>query len=392
MEVLTKVLRQTSWQLAGKVVSSVSTVIVLGIIARNYHEAGTGIFTLSITYLSIFNLLGDFGFNAHVLRQEKSDWQKLLGSRIIWSLTLAVVAILLLITLPFNSSDISKAVLIGGLAIVGSSIFTTCNLIFQSKHRYDLSVLATSIGTIFSLGLYVWLTTQFLPVPFLLSAYLTGWLLTALVSLFLVKRFLPSILPLFDIHYSVNLFKESWPIAATLALNVIYFRVDAFIVSFYHGITAAGIYNVAYSLFQTALVLPTFVMNAYYPLMLKSLSKIKLMGVILLSIAGIGTLLTQILAPSLINLLTGGGFSGGAESLRILSLSFPAFFASSLLMWIMITKGKYKSMLVIYTFGLLFNLILNFYFVPSFSYIGASYTTVISEYLILTLQLASLFL
>ncbi len=359
---------------------------------RNYGEAGTGIFTLSLTYLAIFYILSDFGFNAHVLKRVQGtgfrlqEWQKLLGTRILWSLLLVVIAVGTLPFWPFASGEFSKAVVFGSLAIIGSAIFVTCNLIFQKNLRYDLSVLASSLGTLIGLGFFVYFVFLHFPISNLILAHLFGWIIIALVALFLVR----AKLPIFDKRYSINLFKDSWPIAGTLALNVVYFRADAFMIAYFKGVSEVGIYNVAYSVFQSALVLPTFIMNAYYPMMLKSLTGIRRVGILLLGLSILGVFITIFLAPFIIKVLTGGGFEGSTQSLQILSLGYPAFFVSSLLMWILVSKGKYKSMLVIYLIGLLVNIFLNFLFIPKYSYLAASWTTVLSEYLILILQLVSL--
>ena len=175
-----------------------------------------------------------------------------------------------------------------------------------------------------------------------------------------------------------------------MALNVVYFRVDSFLLAYFRNISDVGIYNIAFSIFQTALVFPAFIMNAYYPMMLKSLKQIRVIGLILLVIAGLGSLLTFLLAPLLVPILTGGGFEGSVESLQILSLGFPAFFLSSLMMWILVTKNRYKVMLAIYGIGLLVNIVLNLIYIPSGSFIAASWITVLCEYLILTLQVVSL--
>lgn len=394
MDSLLKISHQTMWQLLGKVVTAVSTFIILGIVARNYGEQGTGVFTLALTYLSIFYLLSDFGFNAHVLRkgigyrvQGIVEWRKLLGTRILWSLVLVIIALSTLAFWPFATNEFSQAILFGSLAIIGSSIFVTCNLIFQSKLRYDLSVLASSLGTIISLGLFVYFSSHKYPIQFLLFAHLASWLLIATVALLTTKNFLPKLSPIFDLKYIKALFSDSWPIAATLALNVVYFRIDSFIIADLKGSSDVGIYNIAYSVFQSSLVLPTFIMNSYYPLMLKSLKGVKFIGGGLLGLAVLGVILSQILAPEIIKILTGGGFSGSVQSLQILSLGLPAYFLSSLLMWLLVTKGKYKEMLLIYAGGLILNLVLNIIYIPQYSYFAASYITVISEYVILLMQI-----
>lgn len=396
---LSKIIQQTTWQVLGKVVTSLSTFIILGLVARNYGEKGTGIFTLALTYLAIFYLLSDFGFNAHVLKrtgilelQIKKEWNKLLGTRLIWSGILMVLALGLLPFLPFATADFNLSIYFGSLAIIGSGIFVTCNLIFQSKLRYDLSVLSSSFGTLISLAIFIFLIEKKLPISFLLFAHLTGWVLIALAALVLIKKFVSKITPVYDRRYTADLFKQSWPIAATLTLNVLYFRIDSFLIANFKSIIDVGIYNVAYSVFQAALVLPTFIMNAYYPMMLKSFGGIKRVGLALLGLAVFGTGVTILFAPFIVKLLTGGGFVGSITSLQILALGFPAYFLSSLLMWVLIARGRYKTMLMLYTSGMIFNLVANFIYIPRYSFIAASWITVVSEYLILGLQFMVLWL
>lgn len=397
MEHLLKISQQTLWQILGKIVTSLSTFIILGMVARNYGEEGTGVFTLALTYLAIFYLLSDFGLNAHILRkirnpkfEIRNEFRRLLGTRILWSAFLAILAVGLLPLWPFSTPAFSQSVLFGSLAILGSAIFVTCNLIFQSKLRYDLSIISSSAGALIGLVFFWWVVSNLLTVPQLMLAHLLSWIIIAVTSLLLVKNFLPNLLPIYQFSYLINLFKSSWPIAATLALNVVYFRADSFMISIFRSNSEVGIYNVAYAVFQTALVLPTFIMNSYYPLMLKSFSGIKFVGLSLLGLASLGTLIILIIAPFLIQILTGGEFFGSTQSLQILSLGFPAYFLSALLMWVMVAKGAYKVMLTIYAIGLGLNLLLNLIYIPQYSFIAASYVTVISEYLILGMQLVSL--
>lgn len=392
-----KIFQQTFWQILGKVVTTLSTFIILGLVARNYGEQGTGVFTLALTYLAIFYLFGDFGFNAHVLRKFKvqnaklkAEWRKLLGTRMIWSGFLVILAVGLLPFWPFSTPEFTKAVIFGSLAIIGSGVFVTCNLIFQSKLRYDLSVFASSLGIVISLAVFVVLAVSKYSIPFMLLAHLAGWVVITILALVLARKFLPSISPIFDMQYAGRLFKDSWPIAATLALNVVYFRVDSFMIAYFKSVSDVGIYNVAYSVFQSALVLPTFIMNAYYPMLLKSFHGANRMLLGLLGLSLLGTFTALIFASTIIQILTGGGFVGSTQSLQILSLGFPAYFLSALFMWILIARGKYKSMFLLYTSGLIFNLILNFIYIPQYSFIAASWITVISEYFILGMQVVVL--
>ncbi len=405
MDSLKKVSQQTLWQLVGKAVTSLSTIIILGAVTRHYGEAGTGIFTLALTYLAFFYLVEDFGFNAYVLPEllggnEELEWRKLLGLRIIWALFLIVLSIIILPFLPFRNFQFDLAVIFGCLAILGNGLFVTSNAIFQSKLKYNYSIIASSIDavpTVIFILVLVGLNTS---IQVLLVVHMLGWLLTGLIALFFVKKFVKSITPIFDFKYIKDILVNAWPISLTLVLNVVYFRLDSFILTAVKSFAEVGVYNLSYQVFQSALVLPTFIMNGYYPLMLRKLSENKLgfikdlkkVILIMLGISVLGVIFTLVFSPVIIRIISGGnGFGGSVGSLRILSLGFPAYFVSSVLMWTLVSLKRYKQMLLVYLIGLIVNGILNFTFIPLYSYVASSYITGISEYLILVLQILILY-
>lgn len=403
-KVFLKVSQQASWQLLGKVVTSLSTFIILGLVSRTYGETNTGIFTLALTYLAFFYLISDFGINAHIIPRLLEDnitveWRKLLGLRVLLSLLLFLVAVAGVLIWPVDQT-FRNAVVFGSLAIFGSSVYTTAAAIFQSKLRYDLSAASILMGALVPLPLFMVLVNNHYSIVYLMLAHMLGWLIFGTTALISIRKYIKSFLPIFDSHYIKKIILEVWPITATLILNTIYFRLDAFLLTSLRSFSDVGVYNLSYSIFQSALVVPTFIMNGYYPLMLRNfaenkdmfISNLKKTCLVMFTIAISGTLLTLILSPLVVNLLTGGkGFSGSSESLQILSLGFPAFFVSSVLMWTLVVTKKYKTMMLIYILGLVVNLVLNLILIPHFSYFGSSTATVISEYFIVTVQAIVLF-
>jgi O-antigen/teichoic acid export membrane protein len=400
VEILFKVFKQTSWQVLGKAISSIATVIALGFITRSYGPSGTGVITLALTYLAFFSLAVDFGVNAFTLpsllkENYQIEWQKLFGFRLVLAFFLTLIAL----SLPFFiSADplFHKLVWIGAFfAIFEAAIYISSNAIFQSKLRFDLATLAYSTGAVVELLIIIFLSINKAPLSDIILAYAGGWVVISATALILVKKFVTP-LPTLNFDYSKNLLKGVWPIALTLVVNTVYFRLDAFVLSHFYSFSEVGIYNVAYSVFQSALVVPTFIMNAFYPLLIKKLhesekefKKIFLQSSeVMLGLGGFGTGLTLVLSGLVIQIVTGGrGFEQSVTALDILSLSFPAFFLSALGMWTLLTLKKYRLVLVIYLIGLISNLVLNLIFIPQFSFYGASYVTVICEYLILILQL-----
>lgn len=402
MDILKKVAKQTGWQILGKIATSLSTLYILRLVTSTYHEYGTGVFTLALAYLSYFAIIVDFGLNATVLQDFTADksvnsWRKLFGLRLIQAGILFVLAVLLVSVWPNGEPIFKQLVYIGAfVAIFQTAIFVTSNAIFQYKLRYDLPTISTIVGILFTVGIAIWVVSGRLPLPYLMLAFATGWIVMAIVALFFTKKYVSSLLPIFDLDYIKQIFIKVWPISLTLILNVIYFRFDAFVLTFIKGFTEVGIYNIAYQIFQSALVVPAYIMNGFYPLMLetfqndrKKFLKILLRASsVMLGLGIAGTIATLILSPFVISLIASGdGFKGSVVSLRILSFGFPAFFVSSVLMWTLVTMRKYKTMIVIYTIGLIVNVLLNMSFIPAYSYIASSYITVASEYLILFLQI-----
>ena len=387
--------KQTFFQLLAKLVTSLSTFFILSIIASKYSQEGLGVFTLSFSYLGLFMIVSDFGFNGHLLKQMQNNsgeeiFRKLLGVRILWALVLVVLSIILLPFFAFTGEQFLIVSIAGSLSIVGIAIFTTTNLIFQKNLRYDLSAIATILGTIVYLLLVLFFSQKAYPLVYISIAAMLGWIGICFFSILFAKLLIKNILPIFDLKFARSLFKETWPIATTLLLNLVYFRVDAFLIAYFRNLSEVGIYNLAYQFFQAALVLPIFIMNGYYPFLLKSYSGLKAAIVVLISVSVIGTLLTFIFSPILITTLAGVSFEGSVVSLKILSLGFPAFFLSALFMWILVAEGRYKLLLKFYTSALILNLILNILYVPLYSFVAASIITVLCEYWVLLLQLISL--
>lgn len=392
-----EIFKQTSWQLIGKIFTAASTLLILSLVSRNLGEEVTGIFTLALTYLSFFYLAVDFSLNTYALHNlvkedSQKEFQKLLGLRIIWSILLVGLALLFLLFWPNSESYFAKAVVYGSLAIFGYAVYTTTNALFQAKLRYDLSIIAPIVGIIPTLGIILLSLQNSWGVPGLMVGHMVGWMICGGISLYFVKKLTP-LLPIFSLSYFKEVTKAIWPISLTLVLNTVYFRVDSFILAFTKSFYEVGIYNLSYQVFQFGLVLPTFIMNSLFPMLLKDhqkspqafLKTILRASLIMFNLGLLGTITTFLLAPWVINIISGeGSFSGSAESLKILSLSFPAFFVSSVIMWSLVVLKQYKKILGVYIAGLIVNLTLNLLLIPQFSYLGAAFVTGISEYLILT--------
>lgn len=400
MQKLLKITQQTFWQVVFKIVTTSGGFVILGIVSRIYGEAGLGNFTLALTYLAFFYVLADFGFNGYILGRLQVlnfslEWRKLLGVRIVWGVFLTILAAILPLIFTPGLVDFKLAVMVGALTIFLNSMFFCAQALIQVKLKYEFSAWPVFLSAPAGVFLIYYLSNLGAPVFLLTSGYVLSWVIYMFLAFFLIRTIIKNFSPIFDKTYTKELFSKSLPLAATLFLNVIYFRADAFMLSFYKGSAEVGIYNLAYQVFQSILVLPAFVMNSFYPMMLETLKnniekfanqiKLAFYGLILVALSI--SIITYHLSPFVIQLITGSGFVGSVISLQILSLGFPAYFLSALLMWVMVAKKMYKRMLLVYGLGLVVNIAANLMFIPKFGYIAASWITGASEYLILGMQM-----
>lgn len=402
METIKKIIHQVSWQMGSKILTAASTIATLSFVTRSFGETGTGVYTLALTYLAFFYLAADLGLNGFYLSSYRDDPllpNKLFNFRLIWSFLLILIALGLLPFLPFSTTPFILTVIIGATSILFNGFYNSANFVFQHELAYSKSSIALAAGSLMSLAVAVVFYTLRMPVYIFVLAPLAGWMLTAFLCWIFVKRYYQIKLAKIDLMFPVETLKIAWPVAATLVINTLYFRIDAFILSSTQSFAVTGAYNLAYAVFQNLLVIPAFIMNGYYPLMLRSLREntyqfylhLKNAVFIMLGLGIVGAVGLFVFSGIFIDLLTGGGFKDSVVTLHILTTSLPAFFLSALLMWVLMAKKMYRHLLAVYLIALIFNFSANWYLIPLYSYQAAAWVTVGGEYLILVLQLFTLY-
>lgn len=399
-----KLAANTLFQIIGKIISSGASFIVTILLARTYGPQGYGDFEKITAFASLFYLMVDFGFNAIVLNKIKKRedskenlYGLVFGSRIILGILIIFICLAILPFLPGAGFQGYTPFVKLGIILVSTTIFfqglsLTNNLLFQESLRYDKSVFASSLGYLVFLALIYLVTLNHLPLTFTLISFVIFYLVNILVSFYLVRSLVSHLSPIFNFPKIFSLFKETLPFGITLVFNVIYFRGDIVILSALKPTVDVAYYGLAYRFFEFALVFPTFFNNALYPFLLdaKQIGFEKTKNYFLLSsgfLFGIGLvacLFFFLLAPYLIN-LTSSSFNESILSLRILSLSLPIFYLTSLFMWFLITFEKQKLLAPIYGATMIINIILNIIFIPRFSYLASSVITGITELIIFLL-------
>lgn len=394
-------------QLIGRMVSSVTIVIVSVLIAQRFGPEGYGDFVKITTYVGFFYLLADFGLNAVYLQQTASQgmktkqiasapWRTLLGLRLVISSTLVLVALAILSLFPHTVAYGYTPLVRFGIVllvpvIIAQAITTTTNALFQKMLRYDYSTKAQNIGSFFLVAVAIVLaTTTVIAGPLLgVAAVFAGSSVTAIVALVLVFRHLGSITPLFRKDMFLSILRQGAPLGFALVFNLIYFHSDSVILTLTRSTEEVGIYGLAYKVFELPLVLPIFFMNAVYPLLLEKQrtndsGQQKIFERSLQFLLGSSFLLAGglwVTAP-LVTFVR-PDFAPSVLPLRVLSMGLPIFFVSALFMWFIIAQKKQLSLVVIHGVGMIVSILLNILLVPLYGYMAAAWVTIASEFFVL---------
>lgn len=427
-----KVAWNTVSQLVGKAVGSGAMFLVSILIAREFGAQGYGDFTKITTFVAFFYLLVDFGLNAVYQRglttdgrqqiisskQEtinskqktvnnnaKPEWITLLGMRVVGGATLMFLSIAVLAFLPQSNADgytglVRLGIILFSPTILIQGLIVSANAIFQKHLRYDLASLAIAAGnivTVILVMLAVYGLSSRVGILGVTTSLLFGLGVTGVVSYVLARRLEHPAHITFDRKTATSLFRAALPLGITLLFNQVYFRIDSIILALTRSTVEVGLYGLAYKMFELPLVLPTFFMNAVYPLLLvqqrtkdvgrrtyETKKLLKKSGIILCLMSVVLSLTFWFAAPLLI--VVRPEFEGSVPLLRVLTLGLPFFFLSSLMMWTLIALGKQMVLAVIYGSLMMVTVLLDILVIPTYGAIGAAWITVGSEGVVLLIS------
>ena len=268
----------------------------------------------------------------------------------------------------------------------------------------------------------------------LIMAGLAGNLIMLGMTYFFVSRLIPVRLKT-DIKYIKSLLKNALPYGLALILNKFYFKIDVIFIQWMAGNAQAGIYAVALKLMEIIAVIPVFFMNSALPdltdsylnnkkrfeeIVAKSFKYLSLLAApIMMGGMALAFALTFVISSP--QYLSGfhckndirqvyqleseaalnceqvsldptfvGDFDGSYQylygtdmALKIVLVAVFFVFLNSLFGFVLVAMRKQSYLLRVNLVCLIFNVVTNLLLIPHFGFIGAAYTTVVSEILIL---------
>lgn len=404
MKFFRSVTTNTVFQIVARLISSGSSFLIALFVAREFGVNGYGELAKITAFVSFFYLFVDFGFNAIFLQMEQtfSRFADLFYLRLFMSVGLLVVVALIGVSLPYASASqigysplVKLGILLFSLTLVTEGVLYSATSIFQKKLAYKNLAFSAACGAVVSLSVVGLTILLHLSLLFIVVAYVLGGVVESMCALLLTKE---AVAPVrIDTQFVKDLALQTAPITLMLLLNLVYFRVDGFLLALMKSTKDVGIYDLAYKFFDFLIALPLFLSNSIYPHLLasekNSRTPIAKVATYAGAFFGFGTLLifpVWFATPLLVFIKH--DFLASSLPLRILLLSLPVFFTTSILQWVLIAKKKQKFLLLVYTLSLVANIIGNIIFIPHYSYVASAIITDISEVFVLVLTFGYLIL
>ena len=392
-----KITRNALSLFGAQIYSKFIAVLFFPIAARILGVSDFGKYTLVLTFISFFYILADWGLSVLTIRdiaRSPKDTKTYLTQTIALRCLLALlfyiglICIALLLNYP---NEIILLISIMGVSLLTNNILNSLNAIFSAQEKMHIpSILGIIFSSIFFVsGIFCLYTGLGLIGLISVSVFLT--FINTFITACLLKKYL------FPFRFSLNfrLLKSATPYAVLSLLSIIYFKIDTVMLSKLKSIEAVGLYNSSYKIIEFLRFIPICIMGAYFPQMARlAQSSVKNLResykkstiFLLLLILPIAILCT-IFAKKIIYLLFGDQFIAAAASLKILIWAAVIMFANAPLGNLLYNSNKLAKFIPFALANTFLNVILNFIFIPKYSFIGASYTTLLTEITGLCIQL-----
>lgn len=399
MSLLRSVARNTALQATGKAIGTALGFVVATVLFRYLRDELYGNYTTAMSYLQLFGIVMDLGLYVvllkHISSTENQDGKlqnNIFTFRAVTAVLFLILAIVSVWFIPTYPLIVKWAVV-----VVAVNFFCiTMNQLFQAIFQQHMAMQWVAIAevaskvTLFVSTLTVVYLTEANVLAIMVTVVLAG--LTQTLVLWLASRRYTKLHAAFNMAVWKRVLIESWPIAIAIALNLIYFKSDTIILSFFHSQQTVGIYGVPYKMLEVLITVPAMVVGLLMPILsqhyqqkdIPAFTKLYQRSVNLLWMLAAPMIFGGfVLAQPLMLLLAGNDFTSDPAVLgaifRILILAVGAIYMGTLTGYVVVAVDRQRSIIWGYAFVAVTALAGYLLFIPPYGVYGAAWVTVYSE-------------
>lgn len=393
MSLTAKIAYNTAIQAIGKTFSVAFGVLSVALLTRYLGTAGYGNYITVIAFVQFFGVVADMGLYMISIKRispSGTDVDHIFGNiftlRLVSALFFVGLAPLVVLFFPYPA-----IVKTGVLVVTGMNLFVALNQLLVGLYQKELTMFRASagevLGKLLTLGIVALAVIWHQSLYCILFAFVFGAFFNLLLSLLFARKFVRLRLR-FDWPVWLGVLKESWPIAVTIALNIIYFRADTIMLAIFKTQEVVGIYGAGYKVLEVLIAFPAMFAGLLMPLITRAYADgdherftttlqrgFDFLALIALPmVAG-----TFILAHPLMRLIAGKGFELSGSVLRILIFATGSIFFGVLFGNTVVAIGRQRKAIPLYAAVAGASLVGYGLLIPRFSVWAAACVTVATE-------------
>ncbi len=385
-----------AFQMVGRALTMVFGLVTIGVLTRALTTAEFGDYTTGLTFLQFFGVIVDFGLTLTLIvmiSEKGADQKRIVGNlfsmRLVSGAVVFGLAPLAVLAFPYSSS-VRDVVLLGSLGYLFMSGATLLVGVFQRHAAMWRSALAETLNRAVLLALVVGVTSMGLGLQSVIAVTVVANLVWLAATVLLARPFVPVGLR-FDADVWKEAIRRSWPIALSIAFNLIYLKGDILFLSLYRGSEDVAIYGVAYKVLDVLTALPVMFMGLMLPVLVADWSEgrseafrghmaraFDIFAIVTIPIA-VGA---QLVGTELVELIAGEKYAASGPLLQLLILALVAVFFSSLYGHAVVAVNRQRGMIWGYAAAAVVATVGYLWLIPTYGAWGAASVTLFSEVLI----------
>lgn len=393
-----------SWLMLSQIITSILAFVWTILIARYLGVSDYGIFGFAVSFSSMFAILGEVGISTHIVRSistYNNQTQCYLGNAIPLKIALSSLYFIVVFAVLLIMGQSQLVIYITLLYVIETIFKSFCGLFygaFQAHEKQKYQAIANILLAILSFALIliaIYLNTG-------LNGITIAYVVANLVTLLYIVYMLLKHITVPKLHINFGFWKKllMWglPFALSSIFYTIYYSIDIVMLTQMVGDFATGIYNATYKLINVLTLFYGMYTAVIFPVMSKEYKKessllnasfeksTKYLSIITIPIS----VACLFYSTDIIQFIYGHQYDQAGEVLKILIWTVCFLFINGAASTALNASHKEYSVTKIYLIAAIFNVILNLFMIPRYSFIGASISTVLSEILILALALLTL--
>lgn len=387
IKMLRKSIVNTGWQIGGKAVTVLISLITTGILTRKLGSGAYGSFVLVTSIFIFLDSLADFGTKIIGVRNLSKEgglgksgtfwqifWLRLMMTGVAWGLGMGLI-------LGWEGlAAIRKEAMVALAMIWMTSVAGSWEIRWQTEMKMEKKVVAEILfPLLFLAGMWWWRG------ELNLMGVFGGYLVARILSLGVGIKIGGNVERIQKLNWKEikKLLGEAWPMGVYLLVFAAYDRaVDSMMIERMMGIEEVGWYGLAYKIYSNLVQPAYFLVVSVFPLLSKKKETRTVfwetMGLLVIGAVGV-IMVVNWGAPWMIEILGGKSFGESVGVLRILMVGLFFAYIQHLIGFTLISKGGQKKLLGVGLMVLVFNVVANWWAIPRWGILGAAGVTGTTE-------------